>query len=478
MNDPVKVFRETMTENLTVTYKDFKEKYLNLIVRDLSVQREEVWDALKKKGYISTAIVGSGKFTPIHICSLKDLLEVAQDQRDIAFIKRLEKFIEGGYEYAHLDGGNRCDAFLGFFAGEVKCSAGDYRFLAQYNDDGELVQENYNDYIERPMTYAELETNHPEIIKRFEQQYLILFIYKDLTSKERAGIFKMLNAGVNLNAAEERNPSQEKISTETRDVLNPKYKELAIMAGMITETKSKRFGFVELISKFATVYANKNIVPIVGGKTELDAAYQPNSIVNTEFDNFKSFFVGQFVPYLKLIVKEEMQFVSPNFFFDLFLILKNMKTRGIKLPVINADFRVKLLEEIARLQILKLAEDIQYEQKMGTKSTYIGLFSKNNDQVTRFRFKIVNEYFIPKLLDSGIVVQTDEDRLYTIEQKAQLFSKNSTTSNDQPIKPSQVFNSKKIQADHSQIPYSKGGATSIENGKLEDAEYNREKGAS
>ena len=74
-----------MTENLTPTIDEFIKNYLPYTVRDLSVQREEVWDVLKQQGYISTAIVGTGKFTPIHICDLEKLLEVATQLRDLPF---------------------------------------------------------------------------------------------------------------------------------------------------------------------------------------------------------------------------------------------------------------------------------------------------------------------------------------------------------------------------------------------------------
>ena len=477
MSKKLKVFRELMTENLTLTIAEFIKDYLPYTVRDLSVQREEVWDIMKQQGYISTAIVGTGKFTPIHICDLQKLLEVAIQMRDFPFIKRLEEFIEKGYKYAHLDGGNRCDCFIAFFDNLIKCSEGDYRFLAQYDENGEMVEEEYNEFVEAPMTFDELKATHPKIIEKLNNQFLIVFVYKDLTSEERAQVFKMLNDGVNLNAAEHRNPSQEPICVDIREELNVKYKPLMIASGMITEEKSKRFGACEMIAKFATLYADKIDVPTVGGKTELDNAYLHNSVVGSEYSKFKTFFEKEFVPYLKIIVKNEYKFFDNNFFFDFFLILKNMKKDGIKLPTINNDSRIVLIEKVAELGILKLAETIQYEQKAGTMSTYGSLFSKNSNMVTKHRFKIVNDYYIPALIDAKIVVKVDTERFHNPTQKAQMFVNSNVTSNNVPINPAQVFNTKIIQADHSIVPHSKGGDTSVENGKLEDAEYNNAKGA-
>ena len=46
-----KMYREKATIDETYTIKEFKEKILPYTVRDTAVQREAVWDALKKAGY-------------------------------------------------------------------------------------------------------------------------------------------------------------------------------------------------------------------------------------------------------------------------------------------------------------------------------------------------------------------------------------------------------------------------------------------
>ena len=71
------------------------------------------------------------------------------------------------------------------------------------------------------------------------------------------------------------------------------------------------------------------------------------------------------------------------------------------------------------------------------------------------------------LIDSGILVKVDTDRFHNPTQKAKMFVNSNVTSNNVPINPAQVFNTKIIQADHV-LPHSKGGATSEENGKLEE----------
>jgi hypothetical protein len=478
----LKTYREKKTIDETYTIKEFKERILPVTVRDTSVQREAVWDALKKAGYISTAIVGSGKFTPIHICSLQDLLKVANKVRDFAFIKRLEKFIEAGYLYAHLDGGNRCDTFVDFYDNLVKCEAADYSFLPVYmeNEDGEevMVEDAYVEAVETPMTHDELVENHPKIVEKMDNQTLIVFIYTDLSSEERAAMFEMLNKGENLNAAEFRNPSNSDICIGIREYLNVKYKSLLIESGMITSDKAKRFGACKLIAELATVFSDKSENPTVGGKPELDAAYIVNSICDTEFDKFKTFFETKFVPYLKIIKKEDYDLGKASFFIDFFVLLKNLEEGGYKLPEINNASRDKLINKVMELFLVKCANtETKYTIKEGTTAIYAGLFSKNSSAVTKYRFNEVNEYYIPALIENGIVVKTDPKRLYDkLTAKPKLFLKSGgKTTNGVTIKPALALNSKVFAADHSDLPHAKGGETTIENGKLETVEYNTAK---
>jgi len=482
MTKRLKTYREKKTIDETYTIKEFKEKILPFTVRDTAVQREAIWDALMKAGYISTAIVGSGKFTPIHICSLPDLLEVAIKVRDFAFIKRLEKFIEAGYLYAHLDGGNRCDTFVDFYDNLVKCEAADYSFLPVYmeNEDGEevMVEDAYVEAVETPMTYDELMENHPKIIEKMDNMTLIVFIYTDLSSEERADMFKMLNNGVNLNAAEFRNPSNSDVCIGIREYLNVKHKSLLIESGMITSDKAKRFGACELMAKLATAFSDKSENPTVGGKKELDSAYVVNSMCDNEFNKFKTFFETKFVPYLKIIKKEEYDLGHTAFYIDFFVLLKNLETGGYKLPEIDNPSRDELINEVMALFLVKCANTKKkYKIKEGTTAIYAGLFSKTNSAVTKYRFKEVNKYYIPALIEKGIVVKTDPTRLYDkLTAKPKLFVKSGgKTTDGVTIKPALALNAKVFAADHSDLPWAKGGGTTEENGKLETVEYNNEK---
>ena len=145
-----------------------------------------------------------------------------------------------------------------------------------------------------------------------------------------------------------------------------------------------------------------------------------------------------------------------------------MKKNGIKFLVINNDSRTGLLKRLFEENILKLAETIQYEQKKGTKSTYEVLFCKNSNMVTKHRFKIVNDYYIPGfLIDSGILVKVDTDHNYPT-QKAKMFVNSNVTSNNVPINPRSTFQHQDYSGRPCFFNHPQDGATSEENGKLEE----------
>ena len=89
----------------------------------------------------------------------------------------------------------------------------------------------------------------------------------------------------------------------------------------------------------------------------------------------------------------------------------------------------------------------------------------------------MNEYFIPALIDAKIVVKTDPNRFFDkMTEKPKLFVKSGgKTTDGVTIKPGLALNAKKFVADHSDMPWAKGGETTVENGKLETVEYNTDK---
>ena len=126
----LKIFREVKADFLVPPLEIFVKDYLPYTVRDESVNREGVWDYARRKGYLSHCAVGYVSKTAIHLVDLEKLYDMVTNDvahRDPIFAAFIKEFLDQGYKYAHLDGGNRCDTFDAAFGlktelGEVKIS--------------------------------------------------------------------------------------------------------------------------------------------------------------------------------------------------------------------------------------------------------------------------------------------------------------------------------------------------------------------
>jgi len=488
MSKNYRIFRELdIVESAYFINKDVEGKKLNFVkdmlpytLRDLSVQREGVWDELKRSLYASTAVVGFAKLTPIHLVDLKGVLEVAKERmknghRDHDFIALLENQIAAGNLYAHLDGGNRCDDFVDFYDDKVEILEGDYVFA---DGEGELVKEN--------MKYNVLKKKHPLIIERINSAKVYVFTYTDITVEERAELFNLLNAGENLNPAERRNPKISKVSTGVRNDLVTKYKELLLDAEVFTYKDSKRFGTSVLIGKMLGIFTktakgDKDNIPAVPvgwiGSSDLDAAWESNSPENGRYKKFVEFFEGTYIPYINIIDKEEYRLPHKNLHVDFFYLLKLMESTNYELPKRNKKNRDNLINAF-----IKIAGDMYgdkvtlHEIKEGESRAYHSLYKTTGSDAAKKRLELIISEYFSKLIDDEVIVYRDPKESFDNVDRAAMFSMEGgdVTSTGKKIKPGHAFNGKKFEGDH-KFPRSKGGETVPENGKLETPEYNNEK---
>jgi len=466
---------------------DVKGKKLNFVkdvlpytLRDLSVQREGVWDELKRSLYASTAVVGFAKLTPIHLVDLVGVLKVAKERmknghRDHDFIELLERQIAAGNLFAHLDGGNRCDDFVDFYDNKVEILAADYVFA---DGEGELVKEN--------MKYEDLKKKHPLIIDRLNKERVFVFTYTDITVEERAELFNLLNAGENLNPAERRNPKISKVSTGIRDDLAFKYKEDLLNAEVFTYKDSKRFGTSVLIGKMLGIFSktakgDKDSIPDVPvgwvGSSDLDAAWEPDSPENKRYKKFVEFFEKTYIPYVKIFDAEEYRMPHKNLHIDFFYLLKLMESTNYELPKRNKKNRDKLINEFINIASAMYGDkDTLHEIKEGESRAYHSLYKTTGSDAAKKRLELIKSEYFSKLIDDKVIVYRDPKESFDNVDRAAMFSMDGgeTTTTGEKIKPGHVFNGKKYEGDH-KYPRSKGGETVPENGKLEIPEYNNEK---
>ena len=476
----IKIFREPKTTLVQPTIREFKEKYLPFTVRDKSVNRDGVWDYAQRKGYMSMCMVGYGGKTPIHLVDLQKLYILVTEnpsQRDIAFANYIKMFLDAGYLYAHLDGGNRCDTFdfaLGLKTEEeVKISKGDYQFQPVGEDDYVYTQ-----YVDKDMTLAEVEETYPELYNKLMNQKLMVFVWEDLTQEERGDVFRILNAGVTLNAMELRNPTVSAIATGIRNKLDEEYKDLFVSAGVLTETDAKRFGFMDWILRNSYAYnlaRSGSTLPYLGGKKDLDNAFKANSQQDKNYPSYEKFFENTLVPYVKIMLKKKEQLYKKTAWNDFSYVLVYMIANNMKIPNVNAKGRYDLINEYNEWLVERCADKDTIYKKI--KANYQGffndLFSKNANNVVKIRSKEIREKFIPRVLEKGIIVKIDEEASFNDQQKAEMWVRDNVTSDGIEISAGKLKGGE-IHGDHV-LPKSKGNPTHVDNGKLETAEYNKAK---
>ena len=166
-----------------------------------------------------------------------------------------------------------------------------------------------------------------------------------------------------------------------------------------------------------------------------------------------------------------------NAWFDFSYVLVYMLANGMKIPNVNAEGRYALINEYNEWLVERCADKKTVYQKI--KNTLQGyfndLFSKNANNVYKIRCTEVRDLFIPRALEKKLIIKLDEDRFFDDQQRAELHVKDSTTSEGIEI-PAGKLKGGEIHVDHVD-PWSKGGKTTIDNGKNEGAEYNESKSA-
>lgn len=480
----LQVFREMDVDPQIIRIADFVDEYMKNTVRDNTVQREAVWENLRKMGYISGAMVGRAKLTGVHLVDLRACHDLAIKNGEYAFADHLQSFIDDGYFYCHIDGGNRCDTFLEFFdktlndKEKIKVTPAYYQFR-----DGQTITVNRNDVTWETLYKKDKDGDYinPEwatLGERLLNEQVCIYIYKDLNQEERADLFKILNDGINLSAAELRNREVSNICNTIRDYLNVEYKSLFVEVGLLTENESKRWGFCEFVAKLNHLWMTKsNQNMIWPGKGVLDENYKSNSAADSNFDNFVSWFEKDFVKYVKLFKSNpKWDLLSKNYWVDFFITLCIMSTQNLKLKNLDKEGRTAFMKAFKAWQTDMVA-DTTTGFDCGAKGNrdWSGLHSNNSNYVLSHRIKKLRKSFIQNCIDSEILVKLDSRRLFTKQQAAGFVKKqNYKTPSGKVIDVMEWSNTKVYSSDHIN-EWSEGNPTTPENGQLIEKKENLEK---
>lgn len=472
--------------------------------RDNSVQRESVWEDNRRSNYISNAIRNSIKLVPMHLLVLKSCYEVARKRQDNLFANLLKFFIDRGYEYLHIDGGNRCDDIWDFFNNEVYITPGLFEFLPK---DGEK----YGHQIavqETDVNCEKLETKFPELYNKLLGNHINVHLYYDLSQLERSDWFGILNDGVSLNPAEKRNRLLSNLCRCIREELNKDFKKLIIESGCLTQKESERYGACEYLARLnhlsstlneenptlliegvdedETVKIRKrafNDCPVWPSHTEMDKDYISDSVCDKFFTSFDNFFRNTYVPLLKIIKgmgegKDKKPF-QKNVMVDFFYLVYYIHKFNYK---IIKDKRKDFVNVFNRWSIAMIANtdrDFFVNKNDVTFRKWFQMYSGNSPENLCNRFPTMVNELIPELIKTGHIIKIDPKVGFSRVDKAKMAVKQGLTLSDNPkdslgedIEASELWDGTINQGDH-QHPRSLGGPTIVDNGSMETAKYNR-----
>jgi len=453
------------------------------IFRDLSVQREGVWDRVKKMDFISSVVKGNGDNNMLHYVDLEKCRAKAEKNGALSYMKHLAEFISQGAVLCHLDGGNRTDSIVEFLTNQIPLRADEYFF--GMDDDGNALYF----VLETDTFFKDLTDEQKELVLNMGK--LVTVIYGDLTQEERAELFQTLNNGVDLNGAELRNAETSIISKRIRE-LNYEYKDLFILVGALSEKKAARWMFCEYIAKLmssANLYMSENKLSWVSSK-QIDQDYVSGSNADVKFPTSLSFF-KKYVSYIELIPKmvnlsndKKPELYYSAAYQDLYLLLTYMQKNKIELYESNSKAKKEFLLDF-NVEIIKYMKDMETDYyiktTMGVKryEKYAGIIGKTSDQAVSDRVNKLIKEFIPKQLKKKKLVKVTKRKTSYAETKqikAELFVKQEgkTASTNDKLNPFTL--NKGAHVDHVK-PVRKGGSDTRNNKVLESAEFNLKKGA-
>lgn len=489
---------ETKYWSLSLLHEKLKKT-----ARDRSVQRESIWrtEPNNKQGnYLSNVSIGYGKSATIHLVELKPNVEYLQEKVNSAseqhYIDRLNGFIEddNGYEWLHIDGGNRADCILDWYDDKVKLIKATYT-LSRETDDGKKVFDG-TVTLTKEMNRSELISSgadHERLVRQLEDQMFTIETYSELTEEDRRDLFKNLNDNVDLSVEEIRNCEISDICGIIRD-LNDKHKNFFVKYGWVTESNAERYKFCAWLGYLNNFHTNCHFKECKSWSPKtLDEDYKMGSPEEKNLPKFIKYFENTFIPLVKIAnesktTKDEVDkkgkvkkvtikskdryknlSTQRNALIDLHIILTKIMKEGYIIARDNKrKERLKDFFNFYRDWVeLKSTDGKKYPTNGDQMGSWLDLYGANTNPKIQRRLDAIKNEFLPKLIDSGLIVKLDEKRTIPASFRLPLLTaqNNKCALTGRYISPSDALNPEITHLDHT-LAYIKGGKTTLENSQL------------
>jgi len=430
------------------------DRYLNkhLIVRDDSVQRENVWADIpgKQESFLSHCCTGDTDDTIFHIVDIEatiaNLSKKNLSKKNVKYLKRLKEFFAKGFKYLHIDGGNRTDTLQGWYENRIPLQ---YQEHSVYSKRGQkwihldLVETKDIKKGLKPKytrdTLISLGGDYELLAYCIDDSQFMFKIYSDMDEDQRKKKFIVLNANEDLNREEMRNCSLTDWCTYVRN-LGKQWKGLFLADKLIEPKNAKRFKFNGTLSALGNSYVNmesKKLSVDSFSPTILDEDYEEGTIANSKVTESMKDFNDQFNRFTVFIdkyvkgetnLKDNYEWNQRNVWVDfwyLFVYVEKVLKYKIPKQQYGNLFNTVMTWYVDKkkdkthdafgnpypIQDGKAFTNVYNTTGTNGKSNfsdYMGLFGANTLYKLNHRFKIITDVIVPMLQDKGIIKKSSQ----------------------------------------------------------------------
>tara|TARA_B100000131_G_scaffold168332_1_gene162668 strand:+ start:132 stop:1694 length:1563 start_codon:yes stop_codon:yes gene_type:complete len=502
---------ETKYMNLASLHKE-----LLVTARDRSVQRESVWrtESDNKQGkYLSNVAIGYGKTALLHMINvapnIKYLESICNSTKDQHYIDRLKEFLAEGKKWIHVDGGNRADTIIDWYENKVRLIAAIYTLCEEdeYGKRRSVGTVQLRDSMNRE-ELLHSGGDYVKLVEQLEKQSFTIETYSELTEEDRRDLFKNLNDNIDLSDDEIRNCEISKICNDIRD-LNDKYKGYFEKYGWVTEANARRYKFCAYLGYLNNFHTHANFSKCRSWSPKvLDKDYEGSTPAEENLPKFIEYFEKTFFPLVKIItdskthetdvdkngkeiqvkIKDDKRYKNigapqRNTLIDLHIILTKIGKEGYSLATENRKPRLNDLFLAYKDWLHGKIKELDENGKLRTWTTngtqegkWLDLYGANTDPKIQHRLDAILTEFIPLLIEKGLIIKKDEERVFPYSFRQQLWTDqgHKCAVTGKYISLEDALNTDVTRMDHI-IPHSQGGKTVYENAQLVFNTVNKEK---
>jgi len=454
------------------------------IARDLTVQRKGVWPTWMQMDYFADCAMGNTDNNALHYMDLESSIINAEKMGAYEFGKHLKSFTDNLLcTISHIDGGNRTDSIVLTLTNQIPVAKGNYDYGC--DEEGNhihfiLSEDTFFDDLPEDFQNAILDYSSIEV-----------WVYYDLTRSKRKALFRKLNDGIDLSAAEYRN-CEESDACAVNRTHDLTYDKLYITTKVLTEGGVSRWKLSEYAASMKSARRTlthdekgKLLVSWPSSKT-LDVEYQVGTDADRNAENEETFYQNNFISYLKVLEENDYALFEKQLYIDFFLLMSYLKKNSIDLTYpVTKEKKLAFLKLFNDKHTLKWNTETKkpwiskITKNKPVKVEWSGLYSKNDDRVLTQRLNRWVDEFVPEMLDKGVLVKITKRTSSDKKEVSILLKKQKSITKISGA----VVNTLKIAADPKYINVDHvkdlrgGGLDTIDNKSVELGDDNYEKGA-